>query len=230
MSHGEKCQSFFFFFFWWSYTEVSEIGLLKLDWFIGSLGWTWLSSHSGDQPASQKGLGPATQSWQLNCFTHEVVPLSLYLSHLLLERYGIIVPRGTCKPILWACFSSRAESFVAPKSSKRTVMYSLFVRDNIGTRFHKVEHHLESLISSRGLFFSHGSTTAVAVLIVLMLTRCIFHVHDKCCVLWKKQPRSCVNYEREKKKRHKKTPPPKLNLKQGCVFFFFFCWSDFLCK
>lgn len=32
-------------------------------------------------------------------------------------------------------------------------MYSLFVRDNIGSWFHKVEHHLESLVSSRALLY-----------------------------------------------------------------------------
>lgn len=32
-------------------------------------------------------------------------------------------------------------------------MYSLFVRGNIGSQFHKVEHRLESLISSRVLVF-----------------------------------------------------------------------------
>lgn len=65
-------------------------------------------------------------------------------------------------------------------------MYSLFVRCNIGSQFHKVEHRLESLISSRALCPSHGKSTTLAVLIVLKLTRNIFHVHDKCLGLQKK--------------------------------------------
>lgn len=57
-------------------------------------------------------------------------------------------------------------------------MYSLFVRSNIGSQFHKVEHRLESLISSRALCSSHGKSTALAVLTVLKLTRSVFQVRD----------------------------------------------------
>lgn len=71
-------------------------------------------------------------------------------------------------------------------------MYSLFVRGNIGAQFHKVEQRLESVISSRALFFSQGRSTAFVVLIVIMKH---FHVRDKCCVLWKIKPISYFNYK-----------------------------------
>lgn len=61
-------------------------------------------------------------------------------------------------------------------------MYSLFVRCNIGSQFHKVEHRLESLSSSRALCRSRGKSTTLVVLIALKVTRSIFHVHDKCFI------------------------------------------------
>lgn len=82
-------------------------------------------------------------------------PRPFYHSHLQLERYVIIVPRGTCKLY--------CESLSLPEHSPLwhlklgggggQEMYSLFVRSNIGSQFHKVEHRLESLIFSRALFF-----------------------------------------------------------------------------
>lgn len=67
-------------------------------------------------------------------------------------------------------------------------MYSLFVRSNIGSRFHKVEHRLDSLISSRALCPFHGKSSALAVLTVLKVTRNIFHEHDECFILQEIKP------------------------------------------
>lgn len=58
-------------------------------------------------------------------------------------------------------------------------MYSLFVRDNSRAQFHKVEQRLESVISSRTLFFSNGKSPAFVVLIV------IIYVLDKSCYNYK---------------------------------------------
>lgn len=58
-------------------------------------------------------------------------------------------------------------------------MYSLFVRSNIGSQFHKVEHRLESLISSRALCRSHGKCSALTVPTVFLVLDICFIAENK---------------------------------------------------
>lgn len=91
---------------------------------------------------------------------------------------------------------------MAPKTERRICIPC--VRGNIGSQFHKVEHRLVSLISSRALFSSHGKSPALAELIVFMLTRNIFNVHDKL---------SCRKIKLQIRKK-----PSKLNLNHKVLF------------